>query len=188
VKLTPASLQSLLLPAHPLLPEDLHMQAAVLLLVCAKPEPFTILTLRSDSLPYHAGQISLPGGRIEAADATFEHAALREAQEETALDPASVTLLGRLPKVKVTSGFEITPVVGWIETLPQLLADPREVAQIITCPLHWLLQKQRYTRESLLRDGQTREFWVLQLEQHRVWGATASILYSLASLGELELN
>lgn len=159
------------------------MQAAVLLLISASPQPLTFLTLRSSALPYHPGQISLPGGRVTATDRSLEATALREAKEEIALDPDSVTLLGRLPKVFVSSsGFEITPVVGWTETLPNLLADPGEVAEIISCPLDTMMQTGLYQRESLIKDGVKREFWVLQLNQHRIWGATASILHSLASL------
>lgn len=120
---------------------------------------------------------------MAAQDASIEATALREAQEETGLDPACVHLLGRLPPVMVAvSGVEITPVVGWTAEAPRLQADPREVAEIITCPLPPLLQPARYRRESLLRDGQRREFWVIDVQQHRVWGATAAILYSLACL------
>lgn len=158
-------------------------RAAVLLLISPLPQPQTFLTVRSADLPTHPGQISLPGGFVAAYDPSMEATALREAQEETGLDPASVTVLGRLPGVVVTvSGVEITPVVAWANTEPQLQPDPREVAQIISCPLQQLLHPAHYRRESLLRDGQHREFWVIDVQQHRVWGATAAILYSLASL------
>lgn len=158
-------------------------RAAVLLLISTGPQPQTFLTVRSADLPTHPGQISLPGGLVAAHDLSMEATALREAQEETGLDPASVDVLGRLPTVVVAvSGVAITPVVGWSAALPQLRPDPREVAEIITCPLHQVLQPAQYRRESLLRDGQRREFWVIDVQQHRVWGATAAILYSLACL------
>jgi 8-oxo-dGTP pyrophosphatase MutT (NUDIX family) len=182
VKLAPEALTPLLLPPEPARPQSNVPQAAVLLLISAAPRPHTILTLRSADLPTHPGQISLPGGLVAAHDASVEATALREAQEETGLDPGAVQVLGRLPQVLVASGVEITPVVGWTATWPQLQADPREVAEIIPCPLSILLQPQQYRRESLLRDGQRREFWVIDIPQHRVWGATAAILYSLASL------
>lgn len=181
--LGPDLLRSLLLPAQPLLPASSMPRAAVLLLISPGPQPQTFLTVRSADLPTHPGQISLPGGLVAAHDHSMEATALREAHEETGLDPASVSVLGRLPGVVVTvSGVEITPVVAWANTKPQLRPDPREVAEIISCPLQHVLQPSHYRRESLLRDGQHREFWVIDVQQHRVWGATAAILYSLACL------
>ncbi len=183
VMLAPESLRPLLLPAQPMLAVSSLPRAAVLLLISTGPQLQTFLTLRSADLPTHPGQISLPGGLVAVHDDSLEATALREAQEETGLDPACVEVLGRLPPVVVVaSGVEITPVVGWAASLPQLRPDPREVAAIITCPLHEVLQPARYRRESLLRDGHSREFWVIDVQQHRVWGATASILYSLACL------
>jgi 8-oxo-dGTP pyrophosphatase MutT (NUDIX family) len=183
VTLAPEQLRSLLLLAEPLLPASGMPRAAVLLLISAGPQPQTFLTVRSADLPTHPGQISLPGGLVAAHDLSMEATALREAHEETGLEPASVSVLGRLPGVVVTvSGVEITPVVAWANEEPQLRPDPREVAEIIRCPLQHVLQPAHYRRESLLRDGQRREFWVIDVQQHRVWGATAAILYSLACL------
>jgi 8-oxo-dGTP pyrophosphatase MutT (NUDIX family) len=179
--LDPEHLRSLLLPAEPLLPGQQELQAAVLLLVCAAPQPVTFLTVRSEALPMHPGQISLPGGRLSAMDISLEAAALRETNEETGIDPGSIQVLGRLPQVTVvSSGFVITPVVGWTNKAPKLQADPREVAQIITCPIQELLSPSRYQLEGMERAGMYREYWVIQLGTHRVWGATASILRSLA--------
>ncbi len=181
--LAPESLRALLRPAEPRLPVSSQPQAAVLLLITPAPQPQTILTLRSAHLPTHPGQISLPGGLVSLQDTSMEAAALREAQEETGLDPAGVEVLGRLqPVIVAASGVEITPVVAWTMRLPELQPDPREVAEIIPCPLQQVLRPSRYRREALLRDGQRREFWVIDVQQHRVWGATAAILYSLACL------
>lgn len=181
--LAPDFLRPLLLPPEPKLPGSAATQAAVLLLLTPAPLPLTFLTLRSADLPTHPGQISLPGGLVATNDASIEATALREAKEETGLDPACVELLGRLPQVVVAvSGIAITPVVGWTPQQPRLQPDPREVSEIIACPLDQVLQPARYRREQLLRDGQRREFWVLDVQQHRVWGATAAILYSLACL------
>lgn len=154
----------------------------MLVLLCDKPQPLTCLTLRSAELPTHPGQISLPGGLVAPHDISLEATALREAQEETGLDPRCVRVLGRLPQVSVLSGVEITPVVSWTAHWPALVADPREVAELIPCPLPQVLELSRYRRESLQRNGQRREFWVVDVGPHRVWGATAAILHALASL------
>ncbi|HEY0962758.1 MAG TPA: CoA pyrophosphatase [Pseudomonadales bacterium] len=161
-----------------------HLQAAVLVLLCpGVAEPVTILTRRSEDLPQHAGQISFPGGRVHGDDASLEATALREAIEETALDPSGLVLLGRLPVTVVqSSGFEITPVVAWTALRPQLRADPREVAELIECPLKLALDPALYRTGSLERDGQRREFWYIEFGGHHVWGATARILRSLALL------
>ena len=161
-----------------------HLQSAVLVLLCPGiTEPVTILTRRSEDLPQHAGQISFPGGRLHRDDASPEATALREAIEETALDPSNVVLLGRLPVTVVqSSSFEITPVVAWTAARPQLRADPREVAELIEFPLKLALDPTAYRLGSLERDGQRREFWYIEFAGHHVWGATARILRSLALL------
>jgi 8-oxo-dGTP pyrophosphatase MutT (NUDIX family) len=160
--------------------EGVHPQAAVLLLICLDTaRPYTILTRRSPDLLHHAGQISLPGGKRAGIDENPEMTALREAVEETGLDAGKIRLLGRLPQVSVSSGFEITPVVASTTTSHTLVAQPGEVDEIITCPLDLVLHGD-YRRESHEKDGFRREFLVLDFESHRIWGATARILHSLA--------
>jgi 8-oxo-dGTP pyrophosphatase MutT (NUDIX family) len=160
------------------------LQAAVLVLLCpGEYGPVTILTRRSEELPNHAGQISFPGGRVHRDDASLEATALREAVEETGLDPSRVSILGRLPvTIVASSGFAVMPVVAWAERRPQLTPDPREVAELIDCPLALALDPSAYRTGSLMRDGVTREFWYIEFGTHYVWGATARILRSLALL------
>jgi 8-oxo-dGTP pyrophosphatase MutT (NUDIX family) len=159
-------------------------QAAVLVLLCTGHDhPVTMLTRRSDAVPHHAGQISFPGGRVHRDDASLEAAALREATEEIGLDPSRVAILGRLPVTLVpSSGFAITPVVAWAETRLHLQPDPREVAEMIACPLGVALDPAAYKTGTVVRDGVTREFWYIEFDGHNVWGATARILRSLALL------
>ena len=158
-------------------------QAAVLLLLCFDREsPYTILTRRGESLPRHAGQISLPGGTRSAGDTNPESTALREAAEETALRSSAVEILGRLPLVTVGSGYEVVPVVAATYQAHTLVSQPGEVEEIIECPLHAMLDPGRYRPDSYIRNGIKRDFLVFDLEEYYVWGATAKILHSLASV------
>ena len=185
MKLNPDFIRARLLrqPAdEPVLSSTTAPQAAVLVLIYPGPSgPVTLLTLRSEHLPHHAGQISFPGGRVHPDDPSLEATALRELVEETGIDPSALVVLGRLPVTEVpSSGFVITPVVAWMDAPPQFRPDPREVAALIDCPLDIALEPASYRTGSLVRDGVTREFWYVEFDGHRVWGATARILRSLA--------
>lgn len=157
--------------------------AAVLVGLVARPdEPHIILTQRTAHLRDHAGQISLPGGRIEQDDAGPAAAALREALEEIGLDPVRVELLGGLRHYDTITGFRIHPIVGWIEPPVQLKLDPFEVADAFELPMSFVMDPHNHRRESLERDGQRRHFFVLPYEGRHIWGATAGILVNFARL------
>jgi 8-oxo-dGTP pyrophosphatase MutT (NUDIX family) len=158
-----------------------RIPAAVLLgLVAGAEGPAILLTQRTAHLRDHAGQISLPGGRIEAGDDSIESAALREAHEELGLDPARVEVLGQLPVYDTITGFRIHPVVGWIEPPLALVPDPFEVADVFEVPLAWALDAGNHERDSYERDGLRREFFVLRWQDRYIWGATAGILVNFA--------
>ena len=89
--------------------------AAVLLLVVNHAEPTVVFTQRTADLADHAGQIAFPGGRRENGDPSPEATALREANEEIGLDTGRVQVLGRLPEYRTSTGYSVTPVVGWAE-------------------------------------------------------------------------
>jgi 8-oxo-dGTP pyrophosphatase MutT (NUDIX family) len=142
--------------------------------------PAVILTQRTAHLKDHAGQISFPGGRIEAADPDAIAAALREAEEEVGIDPARVEILGELEPYDTVTGFRIHPVVGWIEPPLTLRPDPYEVAEIFEVPLTWTLDPVNHRRDSYTRDGRVRSFYVLPYADRYIWGATAGMLVNLA--------
>lgn len=157
--------------------------AAVLLgLVAREGGPHLLLTQRTAHLKDHAGQISLPGGRIETTDADAVAAALREAHEEIGLDPAGVEVLGELPVYDTVTGFRIHPVVGWIERPSLLVPDPHEVADLFEVPLGFALDPRNHERDSYERDGRRREFYVLRWQERYIWGATAGILVNFARM------
>lgn len=157
--------------------------AAVLLGLVDRPGgPSIILTQRTAHLRDHAGQISLPGGRLEPEDAGPAEAALREAKEEIGLDPRRVELLGGLRHYDTITGFRIHPVVGWIEPPVALRPDPYEVAEVFELPLSFALDPANHRRDSYDRNGLRRHFYVLPFEDRYIWGATAGILVNFARL------
>lgn len=155
--------------------------AAVLIGVVGRPEGSTvILTRRQPFLRNHAAEISLPGGSVEQTDDHPATAALRETFEEVGVPPESVELLGCLSPVMTISDFRVYPFVGWIDPPVSFTMDPREVAEVFEMPISFVMDTANHRRETALVDGKQREFWVLDYPGHRVWGATATILVSLA--------
>lgn len=162
-------------------PLDRLRPAAVLVPLVARPEGVTILlTRRTDHLHHHAGQISFPGGRIEADDPSPEDAALRETQEEVGLARAHVELLGRLDIYRTGTGFEITPVVGWVTPPFDLSPDRFEVAEIFEVPLSFVADRRNHERHSREWNGQRRHFYVVPYGGYYIWGATAGMLVNLS--------
>jgi 8-oxo-dGTP pyrophosphatase MutT (NUDIX family) len=141
-----------------------------------------ILTQRTAHLKDHAGQISLPGGRIEDEDEGPAAAALREALEEIGLAPDKVELLGGLRHYDTITGFRIHPVVGWIEPPVEFAPDPFEVAEVFEVPLGFALDPANHRRDSYVRNGEQRHFYVVPYQDRYIWGATAGILVNLARL------
>ena len=156
--------------------------AAVLVgLVPRADGPAILLTQRTAHLRDHAGQISLPGGRIEDGEEPPE-AALREAEEEIGLSPDRVDLLGELPPYRTGTGFRIHPVVGWVDPPERFRLDPFEVAELFEVPLAFVLDPANHRRDSYERNGKTRQFYVLPYEGRYIWGATAGILVGLSRI------
>jgi 8-oxo-dGTP pyrophosphatase MutT (NUDIX family) len=140
--------------------------------------------LRSNDLPVHAGQISLPGGRVHNSDTCIEMTALREAKEEVGVQLELSDVVGRLPTITTSSGFEVTPVVAWINELPDFNLEPREVSELIALPLELALDITQYKQDSIVENGLRREYCYMNFNNYRIWGATARILQSLASLSQ----
>lgn len=140
--------------------------------------PHVVLTRRRADLRRHAGEISFPGGRMDAADADLTTTALREAEEEIGLAPTSVELLGELPPVSTfATGYEIHPFVGAIEAGQRWSISPREVDAVLELPLGDLSQSR--TRTFLERRGISFETDAYILDGHLIWGATFRILEQL---------
>ncbi len=154
--------------------------AAVLVPIVLGPTPGILLTKRNAHLNKHAGQISFPGGRIDASDADAEAAALREAEEEIALERAHVEILGRLADYVTGTGYRITPVLGLLPPGLELRPAPEEVEAVFELPIDVLLDPDAPKRQRHHVRGNWREYWVWPHPEHYIWGATAAILVHLA--------
>ena len=141
-----------------------------------------MLTKRSEALPDHPGQISFPGGRINASDASPRAAALRESDEEVGLSPNSVEVVGELDIYITRTGFHITPVVGIIRPPFDIRPNRSEVAEVFELPLELVVDPANYERCSRVYEGHRRNFYVLNFEKHVIWGVTAGILVNLAQV------
>lgn len=142
--------------------------------------PSVILNLRSRALRHHAGQISFPGGRREAADDGPVANALREAREEMALDPAQVSVIGFLDDYPTISGFRVTPVVAMVDAGASVCADGVEVDELFEVPLTFLLAPNNYHRQPIDHDGVDVFYYEIPYRERHIWGATAGMLHELA--------
>jgi 8-oxo-dGTP pyrophosphatase MutT (NUDIX family) len=161
--------------------EDAYRPAAVLVPVVNREEGLTVmLTQRTDHLHHHPGQISFPGGRVEADDDSPVATALRETEEEVGLHPRHVELLGRLADYHTGTGFRITPIVGLVHPPFELSLDSFEVAEVFEVPLSFLLDPANHRREQMFYRGRDRTYYAMPWRHYHIWGATAGMLVALS--------
>jgi 8-oxo-dGTP pyrophosphatase MutT (NUDIX family) len=176
-----SNLEKTLNPVPKSLHSDKGRPAAVLVgLMLQDDDWHVVMTRRAAHLTHHAGQICFPGGKVDNGDASLTAAALREAREEIALEPELVTVLGALDTVISPVGFVVQPIVGLIAETAQFVASPDEVDEVLVLPMALVLDLARHRRQSYEREGQRREVWVIDHDDHYLWGLSASILVDLA--------
>lgn len=170
-------------PEESLAPPGLKLRrAAVLVPLVERPAGLTVLlTLRTDHLTSHAGQISFPGGRTEELDSSPIETALRESEEEIGLHRRHVAILGVLPDYVTGSAYRVAPVVALVKPPFDLTADPNEVAEIFEVPLAFLMNGMHHQRLSFeLPEGAgRRHVYAMPYERFFIWGATAGMLRNL---------
>ncbi|KXC05675.1 NUDIX hydrolase [Microbacterium hominis] len=140
-----------------------------------------LLLERATTLRAHPGQVAFPGGRLDPGDAGPIAAALREAEEETGLDPAGVEVLGALPSVPLEfSGHLVTPVLGWWRhPSPVRVVDDAESAAVFRAPVADLLDPRNRAVTVIERDGRVWRGPAFEVQGHLVWGFTAMLLDAL---------
>ena len=179
--------ESLQIPSsEPLLVGDLpevraaaDVEAAVLIAITDRPEPGVVLTVRREHLRTHAGQIAVPGGRVDPGEDAFS-AALREAEEELLLDRAAVEVVGALDPYRTVTGYVVTPVVGIVPPDLPLQPHEHEVADWFEAPLSFLIDPDNQRQVSALFQGQTRHYYEINWNDRRIWGATAAMIVNLS--------
>ena len=153
--------------------------AAVLVPIIERDEPSVLFTQRTAHLTDHAGQISFPGGKIDAGDESPAAAALREAEEEIALARRFVEPLGYLDIHMTPFGHRILPLVARVRPGFALRLNKGEVDDAFEVPLAFLMASKNHKRESRNWNGLTLSLYAMPFGDHKIWGATAAILRNL---------
>lgn len=138
-----------------------------------------LFTKRTETVETHKGQVSFPGGMVDASDGDIVHTALREAHEEIGLPQSCIEILGLLDDMATPTGFVITPVVGIISELPTLHLNSHEVAEVFRVKLDFFSQPSNGRTELREFRGKQREVWFYDCGEHVIWGATAMMIRSL---------
>ena len=150
--------------------------AAVLIPVVERDQPTVLLTQRSPNLSSHAGQISFPGGKIDATDRSPLDAALREAEEEVGLDRKFVEPIGYLDLYATGLGFRILPTLARVKPGFDLRINAAEVDDAFEVPLAFLMNPENHQVHSKEFRGMERSYYAMPFAERYIWGATAGIL------------
>jgi 8-oxo-dGTP pyrophosphatase MutT (NUDIX family) len=162
--------------APDLQPPAARRAAALLLFYPAALGPTLALTVRHSALPHHAGQVSLPGGAVDAGE-SLEAAATREAHEEIGVPPDDLRVLGSLSRLWIpVSNFVVTPFVAVTDDRPAFRLHPGEVSALVEAPLAQLRETTRIGWAQRQRLEHVVDYPFLDIADHRVWGATAMML------------
>ncbi|MDD8017263.1 MAG: CoA pyrophosphatase [Bacteroidota bacterium] len=161
-----------------------HSAAVLMPIVQQNNSLHLLFTKRTDVVEHHKGQISFPGGMMDDGDESVVHTALRETEEEIGLPSSAVSIIGQLDDIHVPSGFIVTPIVGYIESLPALSTSQDEVAEILFIPIEKFFDPALRRSETRTLKNVTRQVYFYDVWKEPVWGATAFIIKQFTDLME----
>lgn len=138
-----------------------------------------LLTRRALHLRHHPGQISFPGGRLEAGE-TALMAAKREAFEEVGIAAEIITCTHALPALATSTGFVVKPWLAVLAQAPELKLQTAEVANAFTVPLAFALDPSNRISETWQLRGNAQLLHFIPWQGQLIWGASAAILTSLS--------
>ena len=156
-----------------------YKPAAVLIPLVQRASLTLLLTQRPLHMKHHPGQISFPGGRVEASDADAAATALRETQEEIGLAREHIEIIGTLPAYHTVTNYAVTPVVALVRPPFELTLDANEVADAFEVPLDFILDPANHEKRSRAWFGRERHFYAMPYGDKFIWGATAAMLRNL---------
>lgn len=165
----------------PLFPgEDARLAAVLILLYPENGTIHTVFMQRPEYDGVHGGQISFPGGKKESEDETIIKTAVREAWEETGIDPGQVSVIGTLTPLFIpVSNMLVTPVVGWTDGKPDFRHKPDEVLFLIDADLMSFLDEAIIKKKPFEVRGDMLDIQYFDYNGYTIWGATAMILNEL---------
>lgn len=157
-----------------------HRKAAVLIALVERDNGLHIIfTERALHLRHHPGQVSFPGGKHEKFDSTLQQTAIRETDEEIGIKADFIEVVGRLAPLKTSSGFEVLPVVAFVDNRFQLVIDSNEVKSVFEVPLNFLLKPKNFHPQHLIANKKRHFTYCIAYKNHLIWGATAQMLKNL---------
>ena len=169
--------------AHPIEHTGVRASAVLAPLYVEAGAVHIVFTRRAQHLRTHRGEVSFPGGGQEKGDADLVATALREAKEETGLDPSLVEVIGELDHLTtITSRSFIVPFVGVLSGRPELDPNPAEVEKILHVPIGQLLDPDVFRQERWGLPGLNRPVYFFEIPGDTIWGATAAMLVNFLSV------
>lgn len=160
-----------------------HRKAAVLIALVERDKGLhVIFTERALHLRHHPGQVSFPGGKHERYDNSLQQTAIRETEEEIGIKADYIEIIGQLPSLKTTSGFEVLPVIAFVDPQFELLIDTDEVKTVFEVPLRFLLDNKNFHLQHLTANKKRHSTYCIAYKNHLIWGATAQMLKNLQIL------
>ncbi|MFT6430657.1 MAG: 8-oxo-dGTP pyrophosphatase MutT (NUDIX family) [Halopseudomonas sp.] len=167
-------------------------EAGVLIPVtCVQDRPEIILTVRSQRLSTHSGEVAFPGGRRDPGDVDLQYTALRETHEEIGLLPELVDVLGPLGSLVSRYGIKVTPFVGIVPDVFDLVPNSGEIETVFRVPVSFFLEDRREMTHRIDYEGRSWYVPSYRYEGHKIWGLTALMLVEFVNLAfdaEIQLH